>query len=456
MPHTQSNDEWQDGFLVKDPSGSFRKVTGMDFIDADAPIPTVAPAAPRPATPPPPPRPAAPVSAPRKTPPPPPTRMTPVAPTMPPAPLQPQKPIAEMGMAPSPFMDHEDAEEIKQHTAELQQMVAQPGLDVSVTINAIIERILREYRLTFDTDVMLKRFIKVVESRFREIRNSLETADVLQRPEKIGGLGLPRETVQQIMATVDAEIDGLHMKKRLPAVPAPKPKAPPARAVSTTPQSLYAAPPPAFVPRPGGAAPKPSPTAPQPSAIQQTSDLAKEIKEELTRIPQKPAVIPPAPPVPPPAPAPSISPAAAPAASEPHELYGQSQGDMPRIRPVQPNKPYMIDIKQPSAVVGPVDEIRQIDLKEFRRMGTNPGDSADRVYEKIELLEEESWDMRMQGVRAWRQSPLFTLYVTIGRASMESGNPVDSVISKRQQAGEPTLLPEEFMAVNALNAKLTV
>ena len=142
-----------------------------------------------------------------------------------------------------------------------------------------------------------------------------------------------------------------------------------------------------------------------------------------------------------------------------HELYGQPPEEMPRITPVRPIdqlRPQMADIKQPTRVVGPVDELGQTDIKEFRRLGTNPQDAAEKIIEKIDLLEEESWPMRMDGIGAWKKSPLSKLYVSIGRESMDTNRIIQEVINQRAQDGKPHVLMEEFLAINDINNKLSV
>ncbi len=416
MPDDQQHNDWQHSFLVKDKSGGFTKVADDEQLDLST-------ASEKPSAPPPPPTPPAPPSPkpamPSVAPPPKPTA---------PKPLVPQPPIGQQGPAPAPTFDESDEAEIKKHAESLKRMAAQSGPDLSGTTQSIADRIIQQLHLSFIDDILAKRFSKVVESRLRNLRNSIETTDVLTRPTKIGGLGLSPEQAEQIIAMLESETAGIQKPSPRPASSAPTPTP---RTVQKT--DLFASAPPAFVPRPGGAAPA------QPTA---------------TLPPRTPSPVPTPPPAPlKPQPPQTPTPAAD---ASPHELYGQPAEEMPRIRPLQPHKPHVIDIKQPPQTVGPVEEIRQIDLKEFRRLGTNPGESAEKVKEKIELLEEESWEIRIDGIKAWKQCPLFALYVSIGRESLERDMSVEEVITKRRGEEKEFILPEEFTAITELNMSLQI
>lgn len=118
------------------------------------------------------------------------------------------------------------------------------------------------------------------------------------------------------------------------------------------------------------------------------------------------------------------------------------------------DKPRMADIRAPYRVLGPVDELRTMSLDEFRRLGTTVADATKKLMEKINLLEEESYTKRADGIAAWKQSPVNQLYLDVGRASMEAAKPVEDVIHERQQAGTPTLTIDEFTGVVDLNRLL--
>lgn len=106
-------------------------------------------------------------------------------------------------------------------------------------------------------------------------------------------------------------------------------------------------------------------------------------------------------------------------------------------------------------ITGPVEEIKNLSLDDFRKLGANPLEAAGRIWEKINLLEDESLIKRDEGVRAWRQSEICRLYLSMGAESMAEKKTVEQIFLSRKSAGKPFLVPEEFNAIADLNRKLT-
>lgn len=117
-------------------------------------------------------------------------------------------------------------------------------------------------------------------------------------------------------------------------------------------------------------------------------------------------------------------------------------------------KPQMESARLTSRLVGPIEEIREASLVDFRRWSTDPKEAAERLKEKIEVLEEESWEKKALAIRAWHESALHNLYVEIGRESLERGEPVGEVIQDRRAEGRETLTQAEFEAIADLNREL--
>jgi len=459
-----NGDDLAQGFLVKDKSGNLKKVRDGDIIDytpkeihtepaiqsdqqeSETPAP---PAPPQPTTP------AFQVSVP-------PSRLQ-AATTS----LQPSAPISASDTAPLE-MEPEDAAEIKQHKANLQEITGAKQLDASVAINAIIENIIHEHRMTFEDDILLKRFTKVLESKLRDIRNSIETKEVLTRQKKVGGLELSEEIADKVIHSADREAKKLHQKEIIDQEGSKMKTAPEPSEIlmPKTKESVLAPAPPPFVPRPGEkkeiqekpVSPEhiikeePKPAAPEPAVEMQQEPIQLEPeskpilsieKEEPVHQEQIEKERP-----------------AAPEPSTADALYGMPAEEMPRRMNIQAqtadDRPQVIDIKQPMKIVGPIDEIADIDLKEFRRLGQSPQEAADKIIEKVELLEENSWQVRMDGLNAWKQSPVHKLYVEIGRESIESNTAVEELIRKRREANKPYIALDEFFAINKLNDALAI
>ncbi len=118
-------------------------------------------------------------------------------------------------------------------------------------------------------------------------------------------------------------------------------------------------------------------------------------------------------------------------------------------------RPLVDDVRlQPSMVMGPIDELRAMDALEFRRLSPDPAQAARRMKDKIELLAEESITKQAEGIDAFKQSPINMLYLELGNESIASGKPVSTVIAERQATGTPTLSEAEFDAISDLNKQL--
>ena len=123
-------------------------------------------------------------------------------------------------------------------------------------------------------------------------------------------------------------------------------------------------------------------------------------------------------------------------------------------RPVDSGKIKMEDIKAIPRVMGPLDELKFMDLVTFRRLDREAGKAADKIKEKIALLEEDAYSKRMEGIKNWRLSPLNKLYLSMGEASISGNKPIDVIIEERKKEGKESLRPEEFEAVMDLNKSL--
>ncbi|MBI3963771.1 MAG: hypothetical protein HY341_02110 [Candidatus Kerfeldbacteria bacterium] len=345
----------------------------------------------------------------------------------PPPPPKPQTP----GSAAAYEYDAQDAEEIRDQAMRLAGIEPKGSAQ---DYDRIIDHIIQEHRLAFDDAILEKRFRTMVTARLKDIRGSIETKERLQRAVKIGGLGFDDATASAVMGAVEKYASrvrqGEVIRPPTPPVPAPTPAAssPHEQMLSRIREQI--AKPSVPPPPPAPSVPSPAPVSPLPPPPTPTVQVREPVFKSL-----------------PATPAPAIS--ATPTVPVPPIVRP------PLRRPMEfSDKPRMADIRAPYRVLGPVDELRTMTLDEFRRLGTTVADATKKLLEKINLLEEESFTKRAEGIAAWKRSPVNQLYLDIGRASMETAKPVEDVIRERQQAGIPTLTIDEFTGVVDLNLLL--
>jgi len=105
-----------------------------------------------------------------------------------------------------------------------------------------------------------------------------------------------------------------------------------------------------------------------------------------------------------------------------------------------------------SPLTGPVQELQSYNLLGFRRLGETAEERTRKILEKINLLEQDSYTKKAQGIAAWRNSETYKLYLQMGADSMASGKNVEDYINSNQ--GKEILTISEFSAISDLNKQL--
>ncbi|MFA6130941.1 MAG: hypothetical protein WC730_01610 [Patescibacteria group bacterium] len=124
------------------------------------------------------------------------------------------------------------------------------------------------------------------------------------------------------------------------------------------------------------------------------------------------------------------------------------------VPPMQGDVRKVADVKFSRALIGPEEELGTMTVTEFRRLSTDPTQAAKKVEDKFALLEEHSYEARVSGVRAWRRSPVYALYIAMTREALEKGKSLTEVASGRRNIGEETLSPAEIKAMIDLHRRI--
>ncbi|MFA6307229.1 MAG: hypothetical protein WCS88_01440 [Patescibacteria group bacterium] len=106
------------------------------------------------------------------------------------------------------------------------------------------------------------------------------------------------------------------------------------------------------------------------------------------------------------------------------------------------------------ALTGPIQELKSFDLVGFRRLGNTPKERIQKIFDKINLLEQESYTKKAQGIAAWRSSQAYKLYLQLGADSMIAGKEVAEFIQESERNNKATFTIEEFSAISDLNKQL--
>lgn len=283
--------------------------------------------------------------------------------------------------------------------------VSNEELDYTV----VAKQVLNELKLLLPTLEMEKRFLSVLSSYFRGVRDNMEAAEALRQTEQEGGVDLPPEQIDMVMHTAD---EVLEQAKRAPL------------AFSAT-RGMQGQ---------GGVQPTFAMVQERVQS-QQQRDVAtgnarpEEDVEDIFS---------------------NVNPI----------FSGGAAKSMPVAAAAQPQKEKRVHSGKAAApqgaprIMSPIDELRSMDLTEFRRSADTPIEAAAKVMHTIDLLTEESLAKKADGMSAWKSSALHKMYVDIGNRSLESGKSVDAVITGMAQTGNDTLTVEEFTAIADLNKKM--
>lgn len=331
-------------------------------------------------------------------------------------------------------------------------------------IMATVNDVLIELKVSFTDDAIERRFKNLIASRLRHVRGDKEVLYMLTVPKDEGGLGLEKKQAAVVIAVTKKHEKQLSKEHKNIAVKAvegrivPEPKIPqhvvPMQSNSTAGHKEVV------------------PVKPVVTKKDKVNPLAAFMSggplvppEKKTEI-QKSAVSNPTAPVPEKMQAEPIK--------RGHEVDTRDgdakldslikQGAVPRDADLlQPRrkttlkeKPQLKDVQYTAKTFGPVDELRALDLRNFKRLGATPDDIVDTIKEKVALLAEESLGKQFAGIDAWLHSPVVKLYREMGLESISSGKSLEKIIIDRQIGNLPVLTQSEFEAINRLNGDLVM
>lgn len=149
-------------------------------------------------------------------------------------------------------------------------------------------------------------------------------------------------------------------------------------------------------------------------------------------------------------------PMSAPAAvqmARPEVKVSKATAELMASAPIQ--KPRMEDVKVASPrLMGPVQELRGLTLSEFRRIAKDPEIALQKIVQKVEILGQESFERRIEGIKAFQESGLQKSYMSLVGESFRTGRAITELAEAKRAKGEDVPSPAELSAVISLNSKL--
>lgn len=230
-----------------------------------------------------------------------------------------------------------------------------------------VEEVVRKLAFGVPAD-LLGRLKSLVLARLKDIKSEDEVREVLLRSIKSGGLGLAAPQAERLISTT-REIHKKHISQTtVGSVDVPILKGKPSMALMVEPPELPAV------------------------ATDVTPKPYNEVYKEVERTPQSTLV---------------------PSDDIVSKLVKESMASEPifKISSKSTPKHFVQDISAPEVEMGPVDEIRSINLLDFRRLSGNPGESAKRLQQKMSNLQQESFVWYLDALAAYHNSPLYLEYI---------------------------------------------
>lgn len=287
---------------------------------------------------------------------------------------------------------------------------AAPAPD-SEFIAAIMARV-RALGADLATDAMQK----IIDARVKDIRDTRATMDMLMKASAVGGMGLDADRAMAVVMVVEEEIhNALQMKKKEVA----STSAPMAASQSV---AAEAAPAPALVDdlyiKTLGSARMKELGASHADNLRTSGIPIAAAATAQSSSPASPA------PTAPLAPRPPVA----------------------RMN-VETPKPKMEDVRKVSSVMGPVQEIENVRLVDFRRSAQSAEVRVEKIVSAINRIGEESYPDKIEAIFAWRRSEPYQMYEQLLVEALDNHKPLVVVIQEHVRDRKPTLDREEVAAL---------
>lgn len=114
----------------------------------------------------------------------------------------------------------------------------------------------------------------------------------------------------------------------------------------------------------------------------------------------------------------------------------------------------VVDVISSARLAGPIEQLGKMSPTEFRRLSSNAAEAGQKIEDLLSTLETTSYEERVKGVLAWRESPMNQLYLQIAEEALTQGLALPEVSSRRRAAGKESLSPAEIKALALLNTKI--
>ena len=325
----------------------------------------------------------------------------------------------------------EDEKEVTQVQTLTSEILNEKG---PADVPSIVNDICKDPSFHFEEPLLQDRCRKLIESRVRDVRDAVQVRSQLEQPIDKGGLGVSGRRLADLLERLEGHVEAYQslllkdqkQEQKQEQEEAKMKKEEKAQAIEQ-------------------------------HAQKEEQVLSKRYISLTGKMPTE-RVLPVSPPM-------SRTSAAI---SAQHELL-QREGkiDVAKVRsvveqakqqrPVTPQssvRPSMQEVTFTKRLSGPLDELRALTLVDFRRLSRDPIQASTKVKDKVDLMEEQGYDKKVEAVAAWRSSPVNQLYVQLTREAVLKGISVKDLLFQKRERKEEIFSDEELKALMQLNADL--
>lgn len=314
--------------------------------------------------------------------------------------------------------EEKDAMEI-QKVKEIRKDILQPTIS---SLDEVVEKICFQLPTIIADPKLSDRCKEIISTRVHDVRNMNETREILARPVEKGGLGVSGQELDKLVQTIEADVQDYFLRKQ--------------KEVKKEQQEKLKE--------------KQEQIKKQEQMKQKEQQLLTKRYIAMTgKIPTEP-ITPAAPP---------LARATAAMSVQNHMTQQASRIDAQKVRqviektlPLQQKpivhvqKPLVQDVQFIRRLAGPTEELGSLDLERFRRLSKEPAQAAQRIKDMLDLLENQGYEKRVQGMKAFRSSPVYRQYTNIIQQALLSGKAVDTVLQDMKR--------EEYNALMKLNEEI--
>ena len=311
------------------------------------------------------------------------------------------------------------------------QSILESSTGTPLSVEQMVEQICKQSAMQFTDKVLSDRCHQIVEARLHDVRSASDTQKQLERTVETGGLGVKGRALADILQIIEEGVDRVN-KAALQKIEEDRNT----NAISKQTQA----------------------DEKKTLAEREEKVMTKRYVELTGKMPEEHVA----------SVGPTLARVSGSVSASDMVQFREQKIDPVKVRSVidgmkkdvetnvtpRVSRPIVADVQFARRLSGPIDELQNMSLTDFRRLAKSTVLCAERVHDQVNLVAEQGFEKRIEAIRAWQSSPLYQLYLSITRAAMEEGKPLETVRAEKEKNGEPVLTQEELAAILTLNSEL--